>query len=154
MALYKAALHHGGNSIPKWFLETLGVYTSLLNACGYCIEHHFAGLRRLLADDGRARAIRAALEADRPAKAFDAKHAAALAYARALTRSPSAIGEADIEALRAAGWDDGEILEINQVVAYFAYANRFVLGLGVNTEGDVLGLSPGDGSDPDNWRHG
>lgn len=33
-------------------------------------------------------------------------------------------------------------LEINQVVAYFAYANRTVLGLGVNTEGEILGLSP------------
>ena len=29
-----------------------------------------------------------------------------------------------VEGLRAAGYDDGEILEINQVTAYFAYANR------------------------------
>ena len=49
--------------------------------------------------------------------------------------------------------DDGEILEINQVAAYFAYANRTVLGLGINTEGDDIGLSPGDSSDPDNWSH-
>jgi hypothetical protein len=40
------------------------------------------------------------------------------------------------------------------VVSYFAYANRTVLGLGVNTDGDVLGLSPGDNDDPDNWSHG
>ncbi len=57
-------------------------------------------------------------------------------------------------ALRQAGLGDGEILEINQVVSYFAYANRTVLGLGVSTRGDALGLSPGDSERPDDWRHG
>ena len=52
-----------------------------------------------------------------------------------------------------AGYDDGEILEINQVAAYFAYANRTVLGLGCSTEGDILGLSPGASEDPDDWSH-
>jgi hypothetical protein len=31
----------------------------------------------------------------------------------------------------------GEILEINQVAAYFNYANLTVLGLGINMEGDI-----------------
>jgi len=48
---------------------------------------------------------------------------------------------------------EGEILEVNQVASYFAYVNRTVLGLGVTTEGDVLGLSPGDSDDPENWEH-
>ena len=39
------------------------------------------------------------------------------------------------------------------MTAYFAYANRTVLGLGVNTQGEVLGLSPGDSDDADNWTH-
>ena len=52
-----------------------------------------------------------------------------------------------------AGWDDGEILEINQVASYFNYANRTALGLGVTTEGDVLGLSPIDAEDPEDWHH-
>ena len=56
-------------------------------------------------------------------------------------------------AMRGAGFDDGEILEINQVVAYFAYANRTVLGLGVNTDGDILGLSPGNAENPEDWSH-
>ena len=55
--------------------------------------------------------------------------------------------------MRDEGWDDGEILEINQVVSYFNYANRTVNGLGVTTDGDVLGLSPNDSDDPDNWGH-
>ena len=50
MALYKSVLHHTGNRLPVWWLETLGVYVSLLNSCSYCVEHHFAGLGRLLED--------------------------------------------------------------------------------------------------------
>jgi len=45
------------------------------------------------------------------------------------------------------------MLEVNQVVAYFNYANRTVLGLGVSTDGDILGLSPGNSADVADWSH-
>jgi len=156
MALYKYVLHHASNTTPKWFLETIGVYVSQLNVCAYCVEHHFAGLKRLLRDDARATRIRAALESDAPHSAeFNPVQQAALAYARALTvglaESPALFDM--VVAMRKAGWDDGGILEVNQVAAYFNYANRTVLGLGVNTQGDVLGLSPGNSDNPDDWSH-
>ena len=75
-----------------------------------------------------------------------------LGYARQLTLEPSSLVEGDLVPMRAAGLDDGEILEVNQVTAYFAYANRTVLGLGVTTVGDVLGLAPADTAD-DQWQH-
>ncbi|MEO7296235.1 MAG: alkylhydroperoxidase, partial [Candidatus Limnocylindria bacterium] len=78
---------------------------------------------------------------------------AMLAYARRLTLEPSEVTPDDLGRLRAAGLEDGEILEVNQVAAYFAYANRTVQGLGVTTDGDVLGLSPAD-SDASEWHHG
>ena len=155
MALYKHVLHHSGNTVPKWFLETIGVWVSLLNRCAYCVDHHAKGLERLLADPERSAAIRAALDSGKIDSApFEAKETRALGYAEALTRDPSSVTEATIEGLRAAGYDDGEILEINQVTAYFAYANRTVLGLGCSTEGDILGLSPGKSDRPDDWSHG
>lgn len=158
MTLYKYVLHHPSNSLPKWLLEAIGTYVSMLNNCAYCIEHHFAGLKRVLADDPRADALRSALEAHAPENALaagniDARDLAALNYAAALTQAPSSVSEQNINALRDAGLDDGEILEINQVTAYFAYANRTVLGLGVSMEGDIIGLSPNDNKDPDNWGH-
>ncbi|MGE5146149.1 MAG: carboxymuconolactone decarboxylase family protein [Candidatus Eiseniibacteriota bacterium] len=153
MTLYKYVLHHSANRVPKHLLEALGVYVSLLNGCAYCVDHHFEGLRRLLKDDARAKAIRAALDQDRPEQALEGRELAMARYARKLTREPAAMTEADIGALRQAGLDDGEILEVNQVVAYFAYANRTVLGLGVTTDGDILGLSPSDSSDAENWSH-
>ena len=153
MALYKNVLHHRGNTIPKWFLEAIGVYTSLLNRCAYCVEHHSAGLARLLRDGSRSEAIRSALENEDLSAAFDAAQVAALAHVAKLTRKPAEVEAGDIAALRVAGWDDGQILEINQVTSYFNYANRTVLGLGVSTEGDELGLSPSDSENPDNWSH-
>ena len=155
MALYKYVLHHSANTTPKWFLETIGVSVSIINACAYCVEHHFAGLRRLLRDDARAALIRAALETGDHGAHFTPGEAAALAYARALTLAPgdrhALLGH--VAAMRAAGLDDGRILEVNQVAAYFNYANRTVLGLGVSTQGDILGLSPGNSENPDDWAH-
>lgn len=153
MAIYKYVLHHSANTVPKWFLEAIGVLVSHVNACNYCVEHHFAGMARLLGDRPRADAMRAALEAGRYADAFDAREQTALIYAAKLTRAASSIARADIEAMREAGYDDGQILEINQVAAYFSYANRTVLGLGVTTDGDILGLSPNNSDDPNDWSH-
>lgn len=156
MTLYKYVLHHPGNTLPKWLLEAIGTYVSILNNCPYCLDHYFAGLKRLLADDARADALRTAFDAHTPDLAADhlsTRDIAALNYAAALTRNPANITEQDIHALRTAGLTDGEILEINQVTAYFAYANRTVLGLGVSTDGDIIGLSPNDSTDPDNWGH-
>ncbi len=153
MALYKNVLHHSANSLPKSLLEILGVYVSLLNGCDYCVEHHFQGLQRLLGDEQRGVAIREALEAGNPDAALSGRELAAANYAKTLTLDPRSLGSHDVQVLRDTGLDDGQILEINQVVSYFAYANRTVLGLGINTEGDELGLSPNDSDDPDNWSH-
>jgi len=153
MVLYKSVLHHSGNKLPKWLLETIGVYVSLLNSCTYCVEHHFAGLGRLLNDDNRLREVRHALQTDVFEEAFEQREQTILEYAAQLTRSPGEVRETAIEQMRAAGLDDGEILEVNQVVSYFAYVNRTVLGLGVTTKGDTLGLSPSDSVDLGNWQH-
>ena len=154
LALYKAVLHHSRNSLRVSFLETIGVLVSHLNGCTYCVDHHAAGLRTLLADDARHGIVLRALTAGRPEDAFEGRELAALRYTTLLTESPGSVSEADVQVLRAAGYDDGEILEINQVTAYFAYANRTVLGLGITTDGDDLGTAPPESDDVTDWRHG
>lgn len=154
MAIYKYVLHHSSNTVPKWFLEVLGVLVSVLNDCNYCVDHHFAGLKRLLADDEKADAIKTAIQSGKfkDAPLSDAQKEAML-YAKTLTIAPASLGEADVIALRQCGLKDGEILEINQVCSYFSYANRTVLGLGCTIEGDIIGLSPNNSDDPDDWSH-
>ncbi len=110
---------------------------------------------RLLGDNAHHAAIIEALDSGEiESGLFTEREQLALRYAEALTREPAAVTEATVQSLRGAGYDDGEILEINQVTAYFAYASRTVLGLGCSTEGEVLGLSPGNVEDPEDWSHG
>ncbi|MEC9370193.1 MAG: alkylhydroperoxidase, partial [Pseudomonadota bacterium] len=115
----------------------------------------FAGLKRLLNDDARSNRLRQRLEAgDIESLDLTPRERLALTYTRELTLRPAEMTALLIEELRGSGFEDGEILEINQVAAYFNYANRTVLGLGTSTDGDILGLSPGNSQDPDDWRHG
>ena len=154
MAIYKYVLHHSSNTLPKWFLETLGVWVSALNGCDYCVDHHFEGLKRLLNNEARAQTLKEAItKGDIEATELDTKQKLALHYAWRLTQHPPQVTENDILELREAGFSDGEILEINQVVAYFGYANRTVLGLGCSTTGDIIGLSPNNSEDPNDWAH-
>lgn len=53
LALYKAALHHSGNRLPRWWLELIGVAVSNWNACAYCVAHRGVGLARLVGDARR-----------------------------------------------------------------------------------------------------
>lgn len=57
-----------------------------------------------------------------------------LRYAAKLTRTPSKMKEADVEALREAGFTDAAILDICQGTAYYGFVNRLADGLGVEVE--------------------
>lgn len=57
-----------------------------------------------------------------------------LDYSAKLTRTPWDMKETDVGALRECGFDDRAILDIAQVVAYYAYVNRIADGLGVSLE--------------------
>ena len=153
MTLYKNVIHNSGNTIPKWYLEALGVYTSKLNLCDYCVKHHFTGFKRLLQNDKEADSFLEAVNHNTLDTFFDSKLFQGFVYAKKLTLDLENINENDIVELRNLGFSDGEILEINQVVSYFNYVNRTVVGLGVNLNGDILGLSPNNSNDPDQWNH-
>lgn len=58
-----------------------------------------------------------------------------LRYAEKLTEEPWKMVEEDVIKLRNAGFEDVDILDINQIVAYYAYVNRTADGLGVKLEG-------------------
>ena len=154
MSIYKNVLHHSSNTLPKWFLETLGVWVSYLNGCNYCVEHHFSGLKRLLHNDVKAIAIRDAIELQDISKTpLSDGEKIALTYAELLKVSPATMSEDNVTQLQMAGYSDGEVLEMNQVISYFNYANRTVLGLGCSLKDDIIGLSPNNSNDPDDWAH-
>ena len=148
LALYRSVLHNEDNTLPLWFLEAVAVHTSLLNRCEYSATHHFVNVRGLLRDDARASRMYEAFAAGEPERVFEGRELALLRYAGKLTTSPGEMTEEDVARAREAGADDGEILEVNQVCAYFNYSNRLLNGLGVTTRGDRIGYYrvEGDGA--------
>ncbi len=65
-------------------------------------------------------------------------------YAIKLTRTPHEMVESDLAPLRAFRLTDRDIVDLNQVVAYFNYVNRVADGLGVELEArwaDTPGLT-------------
>ena len=139
VALYRAALHNENNSLPLWFLETVASYVSILNRCDYSLANHWSNAATLIADLERSNTIKAALDAHQPENAFEGAELRMLEYTAKLTLHPGDMQQSDVQAMQSAGVSDGEILEVNQVVGYFCYANRLLNGLGVSLAGDVIG---------------
>jgi len=94
------------------------------------VVHHGRGLRRLLKDDTLLQAI----QSDWSTAPLGVKRMAMLTYSVKLTRTPGDMTAADTEALRHVGFGDRDILDITEVIAYYAYANRIADGLGIGIE--------------------
>lgn len=151
--LYRAVLHDNSNTLPAWLQECIASWVSILNNCDYSLANHWANARHLINDDARAQRIEAALRAHRPGDAFGGREQTLFDYAQKLTVSPGKMRRADVDAMKAVGFDDGEILEVNQIIGYFNYVNRSLNGLGVTTDNDTIGYYAegydGEGNDPD-----
>ena len=76
----------------------------------------------------------AALARDHTQAALEPRQRAMLDFALKLTRTPGKMAKDDVEALRAAGFDDRAVHDICAITAYFAFVNRVADGLGVELE--------------------
>ena len=139
VVLYRAVLHDSANTLPTWLQEAIGSYVSALNDCDYSYANHWKNAAHLIGDKERTIAVEAALKKRRPGDVFDGAELALLQYAERLTLSPGTMQQSDVRVLQDAGLDDGQILEANQIIGYFNYVNRCLNGLGVTTQGDVIG---------------
>jgi uncharacterized peroxidase-related enzyme len=105
--------------------------TSLINGTTHCASGLRVKLRTLGVDAG----VMAAIEADptEPATGDD-RLDAVLAYAALLTDEPRSVDGELVDALRAVGLSDLDIVDLNNIVAYYNYINRVANGLGLFTE--------------------
>ena len=138
--LYLAALHHADNTLPKWFSELIGTYVAILSGCEYARTHHGHNFMHLLGDNERAERILAALAADQLEACGEVREVAMLRYVKQLCLAPESITRDDIAELSKHGWNDGEILEVVQIVAMFSYFVRVINGVGISLVGDKVGL--------------
>ena len=74
-----------------------------------------------------------ALADDPLAVELPAADAELVRYTVKLTRDPAAVTEADVDALRAHGFDDLDVLDANAQCAHLNYVNRVAMGLGIRS---------------------
>lgn len=107
--------------------ELAATVTSRLNGCVYCASVHSA---RAIAESGREadveRLLSQGVDADLGSSQWNAISKAAVA----LTQTPIAFGQPELQALRDAGYQLPEIVDIINAAAFFNWANRLMLGLG------------------------
>lgn len=93
--------------------------------------HHGAALRKIRKD--RDFSIFHAWAEGRE-EPFDEKERHLMQVARELTSSPPGLMESTFQLLREDGWDERAISQIVQIIAYFNYINRVMIGLAVPVE--------------------
>jgi len=141
--LYRSVLHSNDLTLAISFLEVIASYVSSLNQCDYSFTHHWHNAEKLIDNIQLSNSVYRAIKKDNFEGLFEEKELALLKYAKKLTLSIQNMEKNDVEKLRVIGIIDAEILEVNQVVAYFNYSNRLLNGLGVSTSGDVVGFYSG-----------
>jgi uncharacterized peroxidase-related enzyme len=113
LGLYGAA---AGFSLGKATQERIALAVAEGNACEYCVSAHTAiGRRAGLSNEE--------MLLNRQGTSGDAKAAAAVAFARALNDNLGEVTTGELEAARAAGLSDAEIVEIMAVVVLNIYTN-------------------------------
>lgn len=108
----------GGGKLPRQLREQLALLSAEINHCGYCASAHtLVGKTAGLDAD--------AILAARRGQALDAKTQAALKFASTVLVNRGEIQDTDVQAVRAAGFDDGEVAEIIANVALNIFTNYF-----------------------------
>jgi uncharacterized peroxidase-related enzyme len=115
--------------------EMIGVVVSAENRCLYCMIAHGAELRQLLGDARLADTI----AIDYRRANLDAKRRAMCDFAVRLTRTPSSVSEADVQALRECGLTEEDVWDVAEVAAMFNFSNRMASASGMRPNAEYYG---------------
>lgn len=124
-----AATERCPSSLTAHQRNLISFVTSALNNTPHCMSQVTIKLRETGMRDDEI----ATLAADPAAVELPAADRAVVDYAAKLTTEPGSMTRADVDALRAAGFDDLAILDINAQCAHLNYVNRVANGLGIHT---------------------
>ncbi len=127
LQLYRAS-ERASSKLTERQRTLAGHVASVVNETPHCTSRSVIKLREL----GYSPQEIEAIESGR-FEVLGVQEAAVAIYADKLTRAPGTIVEADIDALRAAGLGDHEIIDLNNQVAHLNYTNRVANGLGLRT---------------------
>lgn len=106
-------------TLPAATRERIALAIAQVNRCGYCLSAHtFFGRNAAKLDDGE-------IIANRNGASNDPKADAAVRFAVKVARERGGVSKADVEAVRAAGYTDGDLVEIVEHVALNTFTNYF-----------------------------
>lgn len=107
----------GKGALPAPTRERIALAVAEINACGYCLSAHtYLGKNLAKLDD-------AEMAANRSGASNDPKADAAVRFAAKVVRERGHISQRDFDAVKAAGYDDAQIIEIVQHVALNTWTN-------------------------------
>lgn len=118
-------------TVPREMLLQVSFAVSMANGCRYCTLHQVLGLRRVGVDMGKLVAMQ------KDDSALTPQERAAVVFARKVTKTPSAVSEADRAALRTVFGAEGA-KEIALQAAAFNFMNRFTDGLRLPSEDEAV----------------
>lgn len=107
----------GKGRLPAATRERVALAVAQINGCNYCLSAHtYLGTNLAKLDA-------AEIAANRAGHSNDAKADAAVRFAVKVTNQRGRVGTDDLRAVRDAGYDDGQIIEIVQHVALNVWTN-------------------------------
>ena len=107
-----------GGALPASLRERIALTVSQANGCGYCVAAHWAiGSSVGLSDEELADA--------RQSTSADSRIEAALQFTKQLVENRGWVTDEELEQVRRAGYNDGDIAEIVGIVAWKTFANYF-----------------------------
>jgi uncharacterized peroxidase-related enzyme len=127
------ALNKG--ALPAPTRERIALAVAEANGCTYCLSAHTYLAKNL------AKLSDAEIAANRNGASIDPKADAAVRFAAQVVRERGHVSEEDVRAVRAAGYDDAQLIEIVQHVALNTWTNY--INEVLKTEVDFPVVAPG-----------
>ncbi len=107
----------GKGKLPAATRERIALAVAEINGCSYCLSAHtYLGKNLVKLDD-------AEIAANRAGGSTDPKADAAVRFAAKVAEARGHVGDDDVRAVRLAGYDDAQIIEIVQHVALNTWTN-------------------------------
>jgi uncharacterized peroxidase-related enzyme len=107
----------GKGTLPAATRERIALAVAEFNGCDYCLSAHSYLGKNL------AKLDQAEIEANRAGSSHDPKAAAAVAFAVQVLRQRGHVSDDELGRVRAAGYDDAQIVEIVQHIALNTWTN-------------------------------
>lgn len=124
----------GKGTLPLATRARIALAVAEINGCSYCLSAHtYLGKNLAKLDE-------AEMAANRSGGSNDPKADAAVRFAAKVARERGQLSQADVQALKVAGYDDGQLIEIVQHVALNTWTNY--LNLIVDTDVDFPVVVP------------